>query len=333
MKKSLIIKFIAAWAYFASATAAFSHISLETKRAPAGSTYKAVLQVGHGCDGSATTGLAVQIPPGFRGAKPMPKPGWTLTTKTARLAAPYDSHGKTVFEDVVLATWKTDSKKDALPDAHFDQFTLRGNLHEAPGPMWFKVLQTCGRKSNDWKQIPVSGTSTQGLDLPAAFLELTDGAGGPAGAAPSAAATATSDEPLDVQGAWVRTAVAGQQGTGAFMKITARSNVRLVGASSPVAVSAEVHEMKMEGDVMRMRAAGALELRAGQPLELKPGGYHLMLLGLKQPLTVGSTLALTLLLKDASGGDIRQTLLLPVSAVAPGPVPLPGRAGTGLHRH
>ena len=67
---------------------AFSHISLADETALAGSTYKAVFQVGHGCQGAATTGVSVQIPAGFQGVKPYPKAGWTLTTQSAKLAQP-----------------------------------------------------------------------------------------------------------------------------------------------------------------------------------------------------------------------------------------------------
>jgi uncharacterized protein YcnI len=108
---------------------AFSHISLQDKSAPAGSAYKAVFQVGHGCQGSATTGLAVQIPAGFQGAKPYPKAGWALTTKLGKLAKPYDSHGKQVSEDVTVVSWTAASKEAALQDAHFDEFMLRGSCH------------------------------------------------------------------------------------------------------------------------------------------------------------------------------------------------------------
>ena len=119
MKTSFAIKIIAACAGVSWATASFSHISLENRTATAGTSYKAVLQVGHGCDGSATRQVAVEIPPGFRDAKPMPKPGWTISTQVARLAVPYDSHGKAVTDDVVRVTWKAGSKKAMLPDAHF----------------------------------------------------------------------------------------------------------------------------------------------------------------------------------------------------------------------
>jgi copper(I)-binding protein len=120
-----------------------------------------------------------------------------------------------------------------------------------------------------------------------------------------------------VEAAWVRSAVAGQQGTGAFMKLTAPKAIQLVGVSTPVAAVAELHEMKMDGDVMRMRPVRTLDLPAGRTIELKPGGYHLMLMDLKQPLAVGSTVPLTLHFRDAAGAERQLELKLPVAIQAP----------------
>ncbi|MCM2253268.1 MAG: copper chaperone PCu(A)C, partial [Ramlibacter sp.] len=88
--------------------------------------------------------------------------------------------------------------------------------------------------------------------------------------------------------------------------------------ATPVAGVAEVHEMKMEGEVMKMRAVGKLDLPAGRTVELKPGGYHLMLLDLKQPLAQGASVPLTLLLRDAKGVDSKLELNVPVAVRAPG---------------
>ncbi|MEO8022810.1 YcnI family protein [Polaromonas sp.] len=172
MHFSFATKLIAACAILAGATPAFSHIVLETTSAPAGSSYKAVFLVGHGCQGSPTTGVTVQIPAGFLGAKPYPKAGWTVSTQLGKLAKPYDSHGKRVTEDVALVSWKAASREAALPDAFFDEFVLRGKLPASPGPLWFKVLQTCENGSNDWSDIPASGSATQGLKFPAVLLEV-----------------------------------------------------------------------------------------------------------------------------------------------------------------
>lgn len=98
---------------------------------------------------------------------------------------------------------------------------------------------------------------------------------------------------------WVRATVAAQKTTGAFMTLTSTQNVKLVGVSSPAAGIVEVHEMKMDNDMMRMRQIPALELPAGKAVKLAPGGYHLMLLDLKQPLKDGDKVALTLEIEDA----------------------------------
>ena len=120
---------------------------------------------------------------------------------------------------------------------------------------------------------------------------------------------------VDVKDAWVRTSVPGQKATGAYMKLTAKDGANLVAASSPVAGVTEVHEMKMEGDVMKMKAvAGGVVLPAGKTVELKPGGYHLMLMDLKAALPKDSTIPLTLVFKDAKGVESRLELKLPVAA-------------------
>jgi copper(I)-binding protein len=108
------------------------------------------------------------------------------------------------------------------------------------------------------------------------------------------------------------------------MKLTALEAQRVVGVSSPVAGVAEIHQMKMEGDVMKMSPAGMLELPAGRTVELKPGGLHLMLMDLKRPLAAGSTVPLTLVLRNSAGVESRVDTLLRVSATAPPAGTVPG---------
>lgn len=124
--------------------------------------------------------------------------------------------------------------------------------------------------------------------------------------------------PVVVEGAWARASVQGQKATGAFMRLTAKDGARLVRAESPAAGVTEVHEMKMEGDIMKMRAVPALDLPAGKTVELKPGGYHVMLLDLKAPLAKGSTVPVTLVFQDAKGVETQLPLQLPVATQAPG---------------
>ena len=161
----------AAGAVALCATASWAHITLADQVALAGTGYRATLRVGHGCEGSPTTAVRVSIPAGLRGAKPMPKPGWTLATTTGPLDTPYDDHGKKVTEGVTSITW-TATAGNALPDDQYDEFVLRGSLPPTAGAMWFKVLQTCQKGSTDWAEVPASGTSTKGMKAPAALLEI-----------------------------------------------------------------------------------------------------------------------------------------------------------------
>lgn len=176
MPQSFTLKFIALCAGFMPAINAFSHITLEQQQVEANTTYKAILRVSHGCEGLPTTTLRVQLPTGFQGAKPMPKAGWALQTKTEKLATPYDNYGKPITEDVTEITWTTTSGASALPDSHYDEFILRGRAAMPAGAAWFKVTQLCqeGSKtgSNPWTEIPANGTSTRGLKYPAALLNV-----------------------------------------------------------------------------------------------------------------------------------------------------------------
>lgn len=124
------------------------------------------------------------------------------------------------------------------------------------------------------------------------------------GATLLAAAPAWSQVAVDQP--WVRATVAAQKITGAFMTLTAARDSRLVGVSTPVAGVVEVHEMKMEDDLMRMRQVTALELPAGKPVALVPGGYHLMLFQLKRQLKDGDKVPLTLEIED--GAKVRSTI-------------------------
>ena len=107
-------------------------------------------------------------------------------------------------------------------------------------------------------------------------------------------ATAALAADVEVKDAWVRGTVAGQQATGAFMEISSKSGATIVGAVSPAAAITEIHEMKMAGGVMQMRPIPRLELPAGKPVRLGPGGYHVMLIDLKQALKKGDMVPLTL---------------------------------------
>jgi hypothetical protein len=123
---------------------------------------------------------------------------------------------------------------------------------------------------------------------------------------------------VTVTDAWARATVQGQKATGAFMKITAKDSAKLVSVSSPMAGVVEIHEMKMEKDVMKMAALpNGLDLPAGKAVELKPGGYHVMLMDLKAPLAKDTTVPLTLTLQDAKGVKSNVELKVQVGMQAP----------------
>lgn len=116
---------------------------------------------------------------------------------------------------------------------------------------------------------------------------------------------------VQIQEPWVRATVS-TTGTGAFMRLTATADTRLVDVRSPFAGVAEIHEMSMQGDVMKMRAVDQLPLPAGKAVELKPGGYHVMLMDLKAPVKVGDRVPLTLVFQNATGKRETLDVELPV---------------------
>jgi copper(I)-binding protein len=120
---------------------------------------------------------------------------------------------------------------------------------------------------------------------------------------------------VTVNDPWVRATVAQQKATGAFMQITSAQDARLVEVKSPVAGMVEVHEMTMEGNVMKMRALpNGLDLPAGKSVELKPGGYHVMLMDLKQQMKEGDIVAVTLVVE---GRDKKRSFIEVKAPVRP----------------
>ena len=122
---------------------------------------------------------------------------------------------------------------------------------------------------------------------------------------------------VDVKSAWARPTVAGQMGTGAFMHLTSRDGARIVGASSDVAGVVEIHEMAMEGNVMRMRPIRSLDLPPGSTVELKPGGHHMMLMDLKRPLATGEKIKVELRLETRDKKLVTQPVEIEIRPRAP----------------
>ena len=127
-----------------------------------------------------------------------------------------------------------------------------------------------------------------------------------------AACNASALAQVTVRESWVRATVAKQTATGAFMQITAATDTKLVDVKSSAAGIAEIHEMKLENNVMKMRAVDEVALPAGKMVELKPGGYHVMLMDLKAQVKVGDTIPLTLVFEGKD--KKRETVELKVPA-------------------
>ena len=129
--------------------------------------------------------------------------------------------------------------------------------------------------------------------------------------------------PVAVEGAWARAVLQGQSSSAAYMKLTASEPLTLVGASSPAAGVVQLHEMHMDGNVMRMREVKGLELKPGQSVELKPGSYHFMLMDLKAQFKPDTQVPMTLRFRDAKGGELGLALSLPVSIAPPMAMQMP----------
>jgi len=128
-----------------------------------------------------------------------------------------------------------------------------------------------------------------------------------------------------VKDPWARATVAQQKASGAFMQLQSAKGGKLVSASSPVAGVVEIHEMTMDGNVMKMRAVPSLDLPAGKAVDLKPGGYHVMLMDLKQQLKAGDTVPITLVVESAGQ---RETLEVKAAVR-----PLSGQGASGDKGH
>ena len=123
---------------------------------------------------------------------------------------------------------------------------------------------------------------------------------------------------ISITDAWARATMPGQKVSAAYLQIRSDADARLIGASSPAVPRVEVHEMKMDGDVMRMREVKAIELPKGKTVSLEPGGLHIMLMNLTKPIVAGEVIPLTLVVE--SGGK-QQTLEVKAEARAPGAMP------------
>jgi copper(I)-binding protein len=130
------------------------------------------------------------------------------------------------------------------------------------------------------------------------------------------ATTVAASAQVSVDGAWIRATVPAQKSTGAFMQLTSVKAARLVGVSSTAAGSAEIHQMEMDGQMMKMRQVDGVDLAAGATVNMVSGGYHVMLMDLKRQLKAGDVVALTLVVEGKDKKRESIAVKVPVKPLA-----------------
>lgn len=300
-------------ALLATMAAADAHVTLANAVTAQNSYYKAALQVPHGCDGAATTAIRVQIPEGVIGVKPMPKPGWTLTTTRATYAKAYENHGKPVTEGVREIVWSGGN----LSDDHFDEFVFQAFVATdggAAGAVYFPTVQTCAKGETAWTEIPAAGQSPHSLKAPAPQLRIAEtqatvaqAGGGHHDHAAASGADTFKVGAITIAVPWTRATPGGAKVAGGYLKLTNAGTTadRLIAGTSDIAGRLEFHEMAMNNGVMQMRPLSAgIDIKPGETVELKPGGLHVMFMDLKRQLKQGETAKATLEFEKAGKVEV-----------------------------
>lgn len=278
---------IALAALLASSTgAALADAMLMPETAVPGEEIELSFTIGH-CDGSPTTEIRVTLPPGFVLSDVPVVEGWSSETQESP-------------RPQVL--WRGGS----IPDDSFGKFAIVGSVDQS-GTLLFPLTQVCeGGGIIEWAEAPES------LDHPAPVL-VVEASGG-----------AVSVGDLEVSGGFTRTTLPNAPVGGGYLTITNHGDAddRLVAASSPAAERVELHEMSMEGDVMKMaEREDGIALPAGEVVILAPGGLHIMFIGLVEPFIEGGTVPVTLQFEKAGTVEV-ELQVGPVGAA--GPMPMTG---------
>lgn len=314
MKNSVLISAATSiFALCAGLTGAQAHATLETGKATGGSFYKAVLRVPHGCDGKATTSVSIKLPEGFVSAQPQPKAGWKTDVVTGDYKQTYKVHGKDVTSGVTEVRWSEGN----LPSEFYDEFVVVGTLGKVDKDttLSFPAVQSCGSDASvEWTEIPAEGQNAHDLKNPAPQLLVlaSDAAGehdhhGGNADAHDHAAAAVQHGDLTISNASIRATVPGAKVGGGYLIISndGKEADRLTGASSPSAERVEIHEMSMDNQVMKMRQIKeGVEIPAGEKIEFKSGGYHLMLMKPAKPYVEGESVPVTLEFEKAGKVEV-----------------------------
>lgn len=286
---------------------AHAHATFENDTAQAEKSFKAVLQVPHGCDGKATTEVQVKLPEGFVFAKPQPKPGWELEIIKGDYKKTYDNHGDKVSSGPVEIRWKGGN----LPDEFYDTFVVKGKVSgfDKETVLAFPTVQLCGTDGKVvWDQVAAEGQSAHDLKSPAPTVTVKLATGGDEHAGHMAANGPIKLGDLEISGGATKAMLPGAKVGGGFLTIKngGSADDRLVAVESPVAGRVEIHEMAMENDVMKMRKLDdGVVIPAGETVELKAGGLHLMFMQVSKPFAEGEMVPVTLVFEKAGKVDAK----------------------------
>jgi len=290
---------------------ASAHVTLADGDARAGSQYRAVIRVPHGCAGEATQAIRVQIPEGVIEAKPMPKPGWSLKANSGSYAKSYVYHGKPTAAGTREIIWSGGN----LGDDNYDEFVFTAFIApDVSSPLYFPTIQTCAGSEARWVDIPAAGQNGHDLKSPAPSLRVVAGSSAMAEMDHSGHGDMAmqGDDTfkvgdITVKSLWSRATPAGAKIAAGYLTVTNGGSAPdvFVGATTNAADRVEIHEMSVDGGVMKMRPLPAgLPLKPGETVELKPSGFHLMMVDIKQQLKPGDTVKATLKFEKAGAVDV-----------------------------
>jgi copper(I)-binding protein len=274
----------------------------------AGQNYAAFFKVEHGCEGSPTVGVRVEIPEGVSVLDTPQKPGWTLNAERNK-------------DRVMAVTWR-----GHLDAKSADQFGLFVKLPPNAGTLYFPTLQQCEKGETRWRDIPAQGQAWRNVAHPAPMLQLTAAVTPPSYMAGS----------IMIEQVWSPATPGGAATGAAYMTIMNHGSTpdTLTGGSSPAADKFEIHQMSMANGVISMRpVSGGIVVPAGGTITLSPqANYHVMLTGLKGPLKEGGHVPA--ILNFAKAGAVKVELAVgPIGSRRPAGAPSAMGAMPGMdHR-
>ena len=270
-----------------------AHVTLTQDQADAGSRFVATFRIGHGCSGSPTTAIAIEIPEEVISARPKAKAGWSLAIAHAALAAPRKGEmGESVSQRVTSVSWTGGQ----IPADAYDEFSVLMKLPDMPGTLSFPATQTCAQGSEHWS----------GADPAHPVPKLVVAAGGPVhdsmagmdmsgmgGEAPAAKAT--------IGNAWFRALPPPLPSGGYFtLHNNGTERLTLIGAESTACGMLMLHKSENSGGMSKMEDVASVDLPAGGDLAFAPGGYHLMCMQPTSAMQQGATVKATLLFKGGA---------------------------------